>query len=327
MNANRDRKNSLGVSSTEIRSAGIRDNISSGKNATSKNSTNHESYKKLWKQKHKRILSQILDGNQKTEALIKKSSDEKEEQKFLSQNSQLSHLGTDSSTNSDPVNSGPAWDNYVSHPATANLQRNKEERQGHQSISPVISSELQQVSDPTKSGQSGNPTHQRDFADIIKQLYIKEDDLVKPDQRRIDEAPIKLFGSLKDTIKETNQRFIETMEDNYEDEDPKSTPLAIKLAEVYIKGKRVPKNIKRAYEILDKSKLLEAKYLLLKLSIQLENHLAAYHFGKYFEVSKCTCGVINALSKTATQKPAPSDKNSAIYPNKVFALLEHNVAD
>ena len=91
---------------------------------------------------------------------------------------------------------------------------------------------------------------------------------------------------MKETIKESNRRFVDVLEEDYKDNNPKNTLLAPRLAQIYLAGKRVDKDIRRAIEILSASSLAESKYLLLKLSIENKNYADAYHFSKFLQVSK-----------------------------------------
>ena len=75
--------------------------------------------------------------------------------------------------------------------------------------------------------------------------------------------------SLKSVIKSANSRFIENIEADYSESNKKSSQIALTLAKIYIRGKRVEKNLSRAIEILSDSSLRECKYALLELAVEL----------------------------------------------------------
>lgn len=74
---------------------------------------------------------------------------------------------------------------------------------------------------------------------------------------------------LKNQIKDTNAEFIQTLEESFKDAPSK---YGVILAKEYANGKRVGKNLKRAFDILTSVTTTEAKFLLLKIS---------YENGKY----------------------------------------------
>ena len=48
----------------------------------------------------------------------------------------------------------------------------------------------------------------------------------------------------------------------------------------------------KAVSLLTKSHLAEAKYMLMELSLQVENYTDVYYYGMYLERQKCRCNVI-----------------------------------
>lgn len=89
-------------------------------------------------------------------------------------------------------------------------------------------------------------------------------------------------------MKDVNERFIKSLETQYSESNKKYSPLAIQLADVYIKGKRVPQNLFRAVEILSASALAEAKFMLVKLAYDNQSYSDAFHYLEFFSLSKCT---------------------------------------
>ena len=94
-------------------------------------------------------------------------------------------------------------------------------------------------------------------------------------------------SSLKTMLKESNKRFVSELERNYSLANKKHTALAVQLAQVYIDGKRVPQDFSRAIEILSNSSLIEAKFMLVEVAIQLQNFCEAYHYLEFFTFAKC----------------------------------------
>jgi hypothetical protein len=65
---------------------------------------------------------------------------------------------------------------------------------------------------------------------------------------------------------------------DYSHHDKKTTPLAIKLARIYLEGKMIPRDVERAVEILNASTLIKAKYMLMILSFENKKYADCYHY-------------------------------------------------
>lgn len=121
-------------------------------------------------------------------------------------------------------------------------------------------------------------------------------------------------------IKDVNRRFINTLESQYSESNKRHSRLALQLAEVYIKGKRVPKNLFRAVEILSTSVLAEAKFMLVKLALETGDYSDAFHYLEYFSHSKCNCVDIKVRQPQRVIK----GKGPSKAPNPSIAALEQN---
>lgn len=132
----------------------------------------------------------------------------------------------------------------------------------------------------------------------------------------ISEGKTRLSGLIKDV----NRRFINTLESQYSESNKKHSRIALQLAEVYIKGKRVPKNLFRAVEILSDSVLAEAKFMLVKLALETGDYSDAFHYLEYFSHSKCNCVDIKVRQPQRVTK----GKGPLKAPNPSIAALEQN---
>lgn len=152
------------------------------------------------------------------------------------------------------------------------------------------------------------------------ELNSMEYDPVKNNTVKDNEKPKKLYKSLKSVVKEANQNFIKNMEDSYADESAKTSTTGVKLAEVYLEGRRVPKDLNRAVEILQQSSSLEAKFKLLELAYKNQYFADVYHFAEFFNISKCVCELLTI--KMNSKKHSKTEKLEV--PSKAFAILELN---
>lgn len=128
---------------------------------------------------------------------------------------------------------------------------------------------------------------------------------------------------LGDVIRDANSRFITYLQRDYQACDKKLAPLLLKLAEEYIEGKRAPKNLARAAEILNASTLSEAKFMLLRLAVTQGKYATAYHYLEYFPHLKCVCHEQNkTVSSPGSKKHMPTK-----LPNKSIGVLERRIRD
>lgn len=120
-------------------------------------------------------------------------------------------------------------------------------------------------------------------------------------------------------LKDVNQRFIKSLESQYAQCNKKFSTIALQLADVYIKGKRVPQNLSRAVEILSDSALAESKYMLVKLAYDTHNYADAFHYLEFFSCSKCNC----FEPKTRQPKKLIKGRGAPKYPNYTVVAVEH----
>jgi hypothetical protein len=132
-----------------------------------------------------------------------------------------------------------------------------------------------------------SPTFKKESNQIMQNQVIQN----KPDfpgtNSSIKKSLIGKSGRMKlsEKVKEVNERFINSLEAQYSQSN-KYSPIALKLAEVYIKGKRVSQNLSRAVEILSTSVLAEAKFMLVELAFNNREFEDVFHYLEFFTSSK-----------------------------------------
>lgn len=152
------------------------------------------------------------------------------------------------------------------------------------------------------------PIKQSDDLESSSSVWTHSPEIDKSDMGKPKNTLHKTI-SLKSILKRANERFVDRIEDQYFSETPKTSQAAITLAKLYIEGKRVTKDLNKAYEILKNSLLIESKYLLLKLSAKNGLYADAFYYNNFLWVSQCTCDEnylakkIAKLDKTATKSP------------------------
>jgi hypothetical protein len=252
-----------------------------------KNSAVASQYKKLWKQKHRRILSQILDDAENTE---------------MAESFQKANIGDlNSVSNNSDLNRVRAYS--ISSPTKKELSNALDEQptlktswanNGESSVSNIDVYLLspENSSDVKSKEVSGNCNSanvlksKKAMVELVNELNSKDLSNEQMVKSKVIEKPRKLYKSLKEVIKEANKNFIEALEDTYAAENPKTTLVAPKLAKLYIQGRRTTKNHKRAFDLLSASSLSESKFFLMKMVYEYKFYTDVFYFNQFLKISK-----------------------------------------
>ena len=101
-------------------------------------------------------------------------------------------------------------------------------------------------------------------------------------------GPLKrksLLGPIKNFIRDANKLWVRDMQKRY-DEDPKNNrKLGIQLAYLYMRGKRVDRDIEKAIELFSSSPLTEAKYRLMEIYYKKKQYSAVYYYNGFMSIS------------------------------------------
>jgi len=128
---------------------------------------------------------------------------------------------------------------------------------------------------------------------------ISRTSLVKPLDNELPSNSKNLnLKSLKSVISTFNEGVIEEMEKNYNSWNPKYATLALTLGQIYIEGKRAPKNFRRAAEILSISWLPESKWILMKLAFDMGKYTEAFYYAEMLSCTKCVWDQGSSAPKT-----------------------------
>jgi len=243
-------------------------------------------FKKLWNQRHRRILSQVLDNIGDNTNMVDNPEIQNKNQDCITKDfkvDQSRSLSVSSPTDEYKTNSECQRASIFSCEVKVAISADENESHALSSQISVCQKTLP-ISDTHKTNFKTNSVV--GSMGMAEEVTFPQDSKTLYSKARVAEKPKKLNKSLKEVIKEVNINFINTFEEAYTNENPKTTTLAPELAKIYTENKRIPKNYKRAFELLHASSLSESKLILMKLAFKVEAFSDVFYYSEFLKISK-----------------------------------------